>query len=197
MVTPKQKERIKNKILKIKKGLAADKKQWGGYYHDGSGLRYLPIALYIQIEDYTGGLRYINWFDKNFDNDGGYPVFWFEWAIILFKRNRLVKAEQKVFETYCQNTFLLDKFLGKPLQNLKISENDWAGSIAYLDNLDYSHRQANLADFSVWLNDFMDSEKFKAAATRFIELKNKLKNENEFEKRGSLLDQISLLQNDF
>ncbi len=197
MVTPKQKERIKNKILKIKKGLAADKKQWGGYYHDGSGLRYLPITLYIQIEDYTGGLRYINWFDKNFDNDGGYPVFWFEWAIILFKRNRLVKAEQKVFETYCQNTFLLDKFLGKPLQNLKIAENDWAGSIAYLDNLDYSHRQPNLADFSVWLNDLMDSEKFIAAATRFIELKDKLKNENEPEKRGSLLDQVSLLQNDF
>ena len=197
MVTPKQKERIKNKILKIKKALAADKKQWGGYYHDGSGLRYLPIALYIQIEDYTGGLRYINWFDKNFDNDGGYPVFWFEWAIILFKRNRLVKAEQKVFETYCQNTFLLDKFLGKPLQNLKISENDWAGSIAYLDNLDYSHSQPHLADFSVWLNNFISSERFTTAATRFIELKTKLTNENEFEKRGSLLDQISLLQNDF
>lgn len=197
MVTPKQKERIKNKILKIKKGLAADKKHWGGYYHDGSGLRYLPIALYIQIEDYTGGLRYINWFDKNFDNDGGYPVFWFEWAIILFKRNRYKKAEQKVFETYCQNTFLLNKFLGKPLQNLKISENDWAGSTAYLDNLDYSHNQPNLADFSVWLNDFINSEKFIVAAIRFIELKNKLNNENEVKIRGELLDQIDALQNEF
>lgn len=197
MLTPKQKERIKNKILKIKKALAADKKQWGGYYHDGSGLRYLPIALYIQIEDYTGGLRYINWFDKNFDDDGGYPVFWFEWAIILFKRNRLEKAEQKVFETYCQNTFLLDKFLGKPLQNLKIAENDWAGSIAYLDNLDYSHRQAILADFSVWLNDLIDSEKFIAAATRFIELKNQYNNEKEVRIRGKLSDQIDALKNDF
>ena len=197
MLIPKQKERIKNKILKIKKALAADKKQWGGYYHDGSGLRYLPIALYIQIEDYTGGLRYINWFDKNFDDDGGYPVFWFEWAIILFKRNRLEKAEQKVFETYCQNTFLLDKFLGKPLQNLKIAENDWAGSIAYLDNLDYSHRQAILADFSVWLNDLIDSEKFIAAATRFIELKNQYNNEKEVRIRGKLSDQIDALKNDF
>jgi len=71
-MTPKQQARLQNKIKKIKSALAADKKHWGGYYHDGGGLRYLPPGLYIQLEDYSGGLRYLNWFKKNFPDDA-YP----------------------------------------------------------------------------------------------------------------------------
>lgn len=197
MLTEKQKERIKNKILQIKKGLAADKKHWGGYYHDGSGLRYLPPALYIQIEDYTSGLRYLNWFDKNFDQDGGYPIFWLEWAIIFFKRNRLKKAEQQVFEIYCQNTFLLDKFLGKPLKNIAIAEHNWLGSLAAIEKLRYSHRQPHLEDFSIWLNDFIESDKFIVAANRFVALNTQLNNEREVKKRGKLLNQIGALKSNF
>jgi len=37
-MTPKQVERIKTKIKRIKAELAADKKHWGGYYHGGRGL---------------------------------------------------------------------------------------------------------------------------------------------------------------
>ena len=64
-MTPKKQERIINKIKKIKAGLAADKKYWGGHYHDGQGLRYIPPQLYLELEDYSGGLRYFNWFKKN------------------------------------------------------------------------------------------------------------------------------------
>jgi len=41
-MTPKQEERIRNKIARIRKELAADKKRWGGFYDDSRGLRYLP-----------------------------------------------------------------------------------------------------------------------------------------------------------
>ena len=52
-MTPKQQERIINKIRKIKAALAADKKKWGGYHHDGQGLRYLPPKFYnLQIVDF-------------------------------------------------------------------------------------------------------------------------------------------------
>jgi len=44
-MTEKQAQRLKNKIAKIKKALAADKRYWGGYYHDGGGLRYAPPEI--------------------------------------------------------------------------------------------------------------------------------------------------------
>lgn len=94
-MTPKQKERIQLKIAKIKKELAADKKRWGGYYDDSRGLRYLPPELYLKIQDYSGALRYFNWFHKNFPDDSGYPVFLFEWAITRFKKGRKCKPDRK------------------------------------------------------------------------------------------------------
>jgi hypothetical protein len=103
-MTPKQAERIKTKIKRIKAELAADKKRWGGYYDDSRGLRYMPPRFYIQLGDYTGGLRYMNWFKKNFPNDSGFPVFLFEWTIILFKTGRLKEIAHKVFETFRRNT---------------------------------------------------------------------------------------------
>ena len=82
-MTDKQVERVRKKIEKFKKALAADKKFWGGEYHDGGGIRYIITEQYIKIQDYKGGLRYLNWFHKTFPDDGGFPVFLFEWTFIL------------------------------------------------------------------------------------------------------------------
>ena len=59
-MTEKQIEKVKEKIVKYKKALSADKRQWGGFYHDGNGIRYLIPQLYISIMDYKGGLKYFN-----------------------------------------------------------------------------------------------------------------------------------------
>lgn len=85
-MTLKQREQVAIKIAKIKKALAADKKRWGGFYDDSRGLRYLVPELSLKIQDYSGAQRYFNWFNKNFPEDSGYPVFLFEWAITLFKK---------------------------------------------------------------------------------------------------------------
>ena len=56
-MTAKQEEKIKNKIKKIKVALAEDKKRWGGYYHDGQGLRYFHHDFTFNLatfqEDYV------------------------------------------------------------------------------------------------------------------------------------------------
>src|SRR6187431_1783636 len=112
-MTDKQIERVKAKIEKYKKALAADKINWGGQYHDGQGVRYLIPEQFIKIKDYKGGLRYLNWFDKNFPDDSGYPIFLFEWTFILYKCDKLIEAEKKAHQTFFSNTYLFDKFLAK------------------------------------------------------------------------------------
>lgn len=186
-MTEKQIERIKNKISKIKKGLAADKKHWGGYYHDGGGLRYMPPELYIKIQDYTGSLRYFNWFDKNFPEDSGFPTFLFEWAITLFKTKRLKLAENKVKHTFCSNTYLLDKFLDKELLQFNKSEDSNWQYEQLVDNFKYSKNHEEMKDFAEWLNTYMNSEDFLEFANEFIEIKSKLKDEPVGEKRSYLV----------
>ncbi|OBQ55960.1 hypothetical protein JJL45_05935 [Tamlana sp. s12] len=194
-MTPKQVERIQNKIKKIKKELAADKKHWGGYYHDGRGLRYLPPALYLKINDYTGALRYFNWFNKNFPEDSCYPIFLFEWTITLFKRKKIKDAEKKALETFCCNRFIIDVFLSNELIHLDHSENaNWEYSII-IENLEYSKDQEELHDFTIWLKDLTNTKTFNDFTNKFIEIETALENEDSEAKRSILMDdQLQMLE---
>lgn len=157
-MTPKQQERIRNKIKKIKAALAADKRFWGGYYHDGQGLRYAPPRLYIQLEDYTGGLRYFNWFNKNFPDDACYPELLFEWTIILYKTGRLKEAAQKALETYNQDVYFFDKFFERPIVPKGISEGSRLMAVDYAKTqISYSSKDEKLKDFAEWLDAFSAS----------------------------------------
>jgi hypothetical protein len=198
LMTKKQIERVKNKITKIKKGLAADKKHWGGYYHDGRGLRYMPPELYLKIQDYTGSLRYFNWFNKNFPEDSCYPIFLFEWAITLFKTKRIKLAENKIKHTFYTNTYLIDKFLNKELLHFDKSEDSNWEYEQLIEHFKYSKDQEELNDFAEWLELFMKNENFLEFANDFIDLKEKLSNEpigeirsDLVKKQYKLLEQIS------
>lgn len=189
-MTEKQAERIRNKIKKIKAALAADKKYWGGYYHDGSGLRYLPPQHYIKLEDYTGGLRYINWFNKNFPDDGCYPDFLFECSLILFKTGRLKEAEKKAVQTYCENTYMFDKLLSRPIIEIEKWDSSLMESKDYaMNHFTYSGKEEHLADFMLWLEKITTTDKFVTFSSKFISINQALKTEVEPKKRMALLDE--------
>lgn len=197
-MTEKQQERIKAKIKKIKAALAADKKRWGGYYDDSRGLRYAPPHIYIQLGDFSGGLKYLNWFTKNFPDDSCYPAFLFEWTFILFKTGRLKEAERKAFQTFCSNTYLFDKFFNKPI----IPIDKWEGSnleeAAFINStFGYIHSQDNMTDFSEWLDNFIKSEKFIQQSNQLIEINIRLKNENDREVRWNLIQLAQQIEDEF
>jgi len=187
LMTEKQQERIKGKIRRIKSALAADKKRWGGFYDDSRGLRYLPPALYLQLGDFSGGLRYLNWFNKHFPDDSGFPDFLFEWAIILFKTGRQKEAERKAFRAFCRNTYLFDKFFGRPIVPVPKWEGSNLESPGFaVHHFDYSSKQADLADFSAWLDRLTQSAEFRRLSEKYIAIQRRLKNESDTETRRYL-----------
>ena len=196
-MTPKQEERIKKKILKIKKGLAADKRFWGGYYHDGSGLRYLQPELFLKLKDYKGAARYFRWFEKNFPNDVGHPVFLFEWTITLFKIGKIKKAEKKTLETFFSNTYLFDKFLEKEMLHF----DKWEGCGWEQEDLtnyfSYTKHQEDIKDFVEWVSDFLRTKKFYNIANEFIDISIKLNTEPVGKKRSELVRRKSHLLYDY
>lgn len=195
-MTPKQIERIQNKIANIKRALAADKRLWGGY-DDSRGLRYLPPALYLRLQDYKGAMRYFNWFHKNFSDDAGYPFFLFEWTITLFKNGKIKVAEKKALQTFFSNTFLIDKFLEKELLHLNIREHSNWESPALVENLIYKHSDAELLDFSEWLSQFVISEIFYQYANEFIHIEKKLQTEPVGKNRFELVNRQYALLDDY
>lgn len=193
-MTEKQLERIKLKIKKIKAALAAEKKRWG-CYDDSRGLRYDPPQLYIKMGDFSGGLRYLNWFSKNFPYDIGYPNFLFEWTVILFKTGRRKEAEKKAFQTFCSNTYLFAKFFNQEIIPLdKWEHSNLEGVEFVVNSFDYVHTQTNLADFSVWLNGLLNSEKFIQYSHRYLENRKQLSHEKDSEVRMVLIKEKNELE---
>ena len=193
-MTDKQIESVKTKIEKYKKALAADKKYWGGQYHDGQGIRYIIPEQFIKIKDYKGGQRYLNWFDKNFPDDSGYPIFLFEWTFILFKCDKLIEAENKVHQTFFSNTYLLDKFLGKePLRLDKDESSRWEYE-SLVDSLAYSSMDAEFIEFASWTQKILSSRTFLDKANEFINIERELKNEPVGKKRTELVNRLSKIK---
>ena len=189
-MTSKQVVRVKLKIEKYKKALAADKKYWGGQYRDSQGIRYVIPGLFIKIQEYNGAFKYLNWFKKNFPDDSGYPVFLFECAFILFKCDKLTEAERKLYSTFFSNTFLIDKFLDKePLIFDKYEGSNWENE-SLVENFSYSHNDMEFLEFAIWAENILKSRKFLDTANEFIEIQQKLKNEPVGTKRTELVDRL-------
>ncbi len=194
-MTPKQAERLQLKIKQIKAALAADKRRWGGFHHDGKGLRYLPPALYIKLGDYTGGLRYLNWFAKNFPDDIGFPDFLFEGTVILFKTGRFKEAEKMAWQTFCGNTYLFDKFFGRPVVPIDKYECMNLEKADYVEQyFTYSHQQADLKDFAAWLEQLTGSASFSTSADLYIDLHKQINGEADMDARQALLEKIRQLE---
>ncbi len=192
-MTPKQTERLRIKISNIKRTLAAEKRKLGGY-DDSRGLRYLPTKYFIQLQDYNGAMTFLRWFSKNFPDDGGFPDFLFEWTIILIKCGKTKDAEKKAFETFCRNTYLFDKFFGRPITPV----DKWEGSNlevpGFTDYFNYSSEQPELADFSEWLDHLVSAEDFKNRCEKFIVIHKRLRTETDKETRHYLIMQARQLE---
>jgi hypothetical protein len=164
-------ETLQKKIAEIKRRLAAEKRKFGGY-DDSRGLRYLPTKYFIQLGDYKGGLKYTKWFAKQFPDDCGLPDFLFEWVVILFKNGFIEAAEEKAFKTFCSNTYLFDKFFGKPIAPIDKREGSNLEAPSYIEHFDYKSGEKELADFGEWLNDFISSERFNRSANQFLQYRS-------------------------
>jgi len=193
----KQAEKLQLKIKKIKAALAADKRRWGGFYDDSSGRRYLPPQYYIKLEDWTGGLRYINWFYKNFPDDSGFSDFLFELAIILFKANKIERAEKMIFMAFCSNTYILDKFFGRPMIPVEKYHSSNIDVPEYLDGFSYSSNQKQFTHFSEWLAEFASDKKFTEDSGKFIEIQKLLLKEDDRELRSILLEKMRQLKREY
>ena len=193
-MTDKQIEKVIAKIGKYKKALAADKKYWDGQYRDGQGIRYIIREQFIKIRDYKGGLRYRNWFDKNFSDDSGYPIFLFEWTFILFKCDKLLDAEQKAHRTFFSNTFLFDIFLEKePLPLDKKESLNWEYQ-SLVENFAYTNKDTEFIEFTGWAAKTLSSGEFLEKANEFIEIERQLKNEPVGQRRTELVNRSSKIK---
>lgn len=175
-MTEKQKQRLKEKLQKIKKGLNAEKKKFG-WFDDSRGTRYLPTKLYVRLRDFAGGLRYLKWFDKNFPDDVGFPDFLFESTMIFYKQGKLKEAENSALRAYFSNPFLIDVYFENEIHYQGEKGTLRAFQAEIIHHLEYRYHQEQFADFSEWLRSFVRSERFLKTKSEFDAIEKQLETE--------------------
>ena len=194
-MTTDQKQQLEQEIKRIMAALA-DEKSKIGLNWDRHGLRYLPTALYIKLQDYKGGLAYTQWFEKDFPKDAAISTFFFEWSIILFMNGKVKDAERKAVKSYFVSTYIFDKFFGRPLKKVNKIENWNDAMLKEVEDLKHSSDKPELATFTKWLMELEESEKFKSIAERHIKAQVRWQNEKDKEMRHYLWRVDSQLLNE-
>ena len=189
------KVRIENKIKKYTAHLRSEKRRFGGY-DDSSGLRYLLGHNYLLVDDIKGALRYFKWFKKEFDDDCGEPFQYLSWTVALFLNNQLKDARQKLIETFLKNLYLIPHILGYTnldIYNMDYHSSNWEHK-EYAESLPEEYFNYITDDFKTWADSILNEDVVKSIINRHIELHNKLKNENNSNIRGKLINEINALQ---
>ena len=194
-MTEKQIARVQKKIKNLRAALAYEKTRVG-FYDDGRGLRYMVIRECLKINDYKAGLNFLKWFNKNFPDDIGYPVFLFECTIVLFMNGKIKEAEEMALRVFYGNTYLIEKFLnGHAKDDMgKIELSNWE-SVEILDDFKYSSKNEELQDFSAWLETLISSAGYKEKMETYLRILKRLMTEEDSEMRELLKGWLSQLRN--
>jgi hypothetical protein len=186
-MTDKQIEKIKGDIRSLRAKLSAEKRLHGAY-DDSRGFRYIIPDLYLQIKDYKGAYRYFNWYEKEFENDFGFPDFNLAWTITLFKNKKYDLAVKKAYSTAFSNTYLFDLiFDNKPLRINK-SETINCETLDFVLEIEKYWRRMLPPDFIDWLKSITSQPDFKRIITDYIDIKRLIEKETNEDKRMELFD---------
>ncbi|MDO1446330.1 tetratricopeptide repeat protein [Rhodocytophaga aerolata] len=192
-MTEKQIQKVRDTIKKHKAALSLEKRKFGGY-DDSYGRRYVIAELYLKIADYKGAATYFRWFEKNFPDDIGYPLFYLAWAVTLFERGKLEEAKIKTIQTNFLNTYLFDVILSNETHPIDKSETIGFESLSYAIEIKQDCDKVVSKDYLNWLAEFIQTEFYLSTMNRFISLRKLLQDENDIVQRRKLIDEENKLE---
>ncbi len=185
-MTPRQEERLRNKIQAAKENLRIGKRTFG-FYDDSHGLRYEIGLLYFQLEDHAGLMKYHNWFYKNFEDDIGLPELHLAWINSSRILRKMAIFNRHLIELEEINLYLIPLLLEEKIDELPI----WHGMNWSQKNYgEYvvEHYQKRMApEVLELLAEITHQSNYQSFKDLLIQQKIKLKAEKVVKKRKKIM----------
>jgi hypothetical protein len=192
-MTDAQRTRTQAKIDRYKKALA-DARARFGFIDDGQGLRYEIPVLQMRLLDLTGALRYHTWFWKNFPDDIGEPVMYLAWTAMFYHRGELKKAKNYLRSTLFSNLHLIPHVIGKPVGLYDMWYGSNSEEPSWFEGYDFRSLEFLTPAFLGWLEEEYRSEEITKEVAHFVELKRRLKDEHDTERRKAIVEELSKMR---
>ena len=141
MTNPDKEKRYRERANRNWRALRKEQEQLG-FIGDGGGKRYLTGIYYVLAGELEKAGEYFSWFDAEFPDDIGEPVFLLCWALTVHESGNPEEARYRFQLAMLSNLYLVPYLVGKPIPEFDI----WHGS--NWSQPDY------LSEIEDWLVDF-------------------------------------------
>ena len=186
-LTIAKKSQILREIEKYKKALRKEKATFKAY-HDGGGFRYEIAELYFKLGDYKQTNRYLNWFDKNFSDDGKYDYFDLGKAVTKFELGKETESKLSTIDLNQHNTYLIDLLLGNEIADQNKCEWIESESLKWAREQREEYKVLMTNEYIAWLKKFVKMDIYINWYNRFVSIKKLLKGMDLSNERSDLLD---------
>lgn len=160
-------------INKYRKQLILEMKQ-GLPIADNAGLRYRILPMYIKMESYKTGLRYVDWIMKFVDKQFN-AKFLFEHAFLLFQCNLIKEAERILFHLNMDHQWVIDRFYGiKTRPSALDYDQTIIEMVLMTESFDYHHKQPGFIMFGVWIKSIFDSKLYIDTMHKLADIETKI-----------------------
>jgi hypothetical protein len=190
---PNNPRKLKERIKRYEADLHEEFKKFR-YISDGSGKRYMLGPMYLLLGDISGAIKSFEWFEKEFSDDSGEPFHLLCWALALYQSNERATAAKKLRRAMLSNLYLLPYLFGIEQPPLDIWQStNWEGK-EYVEHGPAELLQLWDQQSLGWAKELYQSESFREARERTIEIFRLLKTEPVGPKRSDLVKELSALR---
>lgn len=119
------------------------------------------------------------------------------WSIAFHALGKIAEAERYTIDTALQNNYPHQMLLGKEVVCIDMYEQGHHDLIGFTRSILVNCKKVTTKPYLDFLSSFIESETYNAPVNRFIALSKLLKDEQDFDKRHELLNQIRDLRNTF
>ena len=186
-MTPEKIKRYRERANRAKRELLKEKQQYG-HINDGSGKRYLAPVYYVLAGDNDKALAFYRWFEAEFDDDIGEPVFDLYWALAEFRAGNTAQARYRLQIAMLNNLYLLPFLFNKPIDKLDIWHWSNRTDSRYLSEIQEYLHEPTPAERQ-WIEVEYNSQPLTALRQEYIATYHQLKHERGVPKRTEILDQ--------
>jgi hypothetical protein len=161
-------------------------KDRGGFINDGPGRRYRVGVYFLLAGDVAAASLAFDWFDAEFGDDVGEPVFFLYGALAAHRSDEPAKARRRLLLTMQSNIYLLPFLAGKALPPLEIWHSSNRHQPGYLLEIEPFLAEPS-KDECCWIGLELETPPFQKLRDGYLSTFFALKDEADFDKRRAIL----------
>lgn len=179
-------KKFRDRANRSKRALLKEQKDFG-FISDGSGKRYRVNVDYISSGDVEKADEFTRWFEEQFPDDGGEPVFLLYSAITYFRLQDQKKARRYLLDAMLSNVYLLPALFFKPISRLDMWHSSNWDTPEYVDEIREYLSEPN-AEERAWFQEEFEGHLFTEVRNKYVAAYRALQSERDVGARGQILD---------